>query len=320
MEDRVQPIQEDGNTLYGGRYSLVRDKITLNQNTFYTDGECDPLKAGSYLCDELGGRVTSLVGWSTLYDDTDGIRPTRGQRFVFSNDVAGLGGDVKYARVTANAVKYRSFGSWVSSLRLEGGYIKALQNSNRPFVDPVRLTDRFFGPQLRGFDIRGIGPRVQRVPYNADGTLNTDEARITDALGGKAYYQARFEVEFPISAGLRNLGLRPSAYVDAGSLWSITKPELTDIVNICSLKSGQSGQITILQRPGDPACDAVKYNISPGFQEQFLGNSPSPRLSVGIGVNWVSPFGPLRIDLAKALLKQEGDDTKLFSFNVGTQF
>jgi outer membrane protein insertion porin family len=37
-------------------------------------------------------------------------------------------------------------------------------------------------------------------------------------------------------------------------------------------------------------------------------------------VNWVSPFGPLRIDLAKAILKQEGDDTKLFSFNVGTQF
>jgi outer membrane protein insertion porin family len=43
-------------------------------------------------------------------------------------------------------------------------------------------------------------------------------------------------------------------------------------------------------------------------------------LSIGIGANWVSPFGPLRIDLAKALLKQQGDDTKLFSFNVGTQF
>ena len=64
----------------------------------------------------------------------------------------------------------------------------------------------------------------------------------------------------------------------------------------------------------------MKYNISPGFQEQFLGNSPKPRLSIGVGVNWISPFGPLRIDLAKALLMQEGDDTKLFSFNVGTQF
>jgi outer membrane protein insertion porin family len=57
-----------------------------------------------------------------------------------------------------------------------------------------------------------------------------------------------------------------------------------------------------------------------GFKEFFIGNSAKPRLSVGIGVNWVSPFGPLRIDLAKALLKQDGDETKLFSFNVGTQF
>jgi outer membrane protein insertion porin family len=61
-------------------------------------------------------------------------------------------------------------------------------------------------------------------------------------------------------------------------------------------------------------------NSVPGVRERFVGDSPKPRLSVGVGVNWVSPFGPLRIDLAKAILKQEGDDTKLFSFNVGTQF
>jgi outer membrane protein insertion porin family len=52
----------------------------------------------------------------------------------------------------------------------------------------------------------------------------------------------------------------------------------------------------------------------------FLGNSPKPRISVGIGVNWVSPFGPLRLDLAKAISFQKGDDPKLFTFNVGTQF
>jgi outer membrane protein insertion porin family len=56
------------------------------------------------------------------------------------------------------------------------------------------------------------------------------------------------------------------------------------------------------------------------FEERFLGDSWKPRLSVGFGVNWNSPFGPFRIDIARALLKQEGDDTKLFTFNVGTQF
>jgi outer membrane protein insertion porin family len=37
-------------------------------------------------------------------------------------------------------------------------------------------------------------------------------------------------------------------------------------------------------------------------------------------VNWNSPFGPFRIDIARALISQPGDDTKLFSFNVGTAF
>ncbi|MFZ5795914.1 MAG: BamA/TamA family outer membrane protein, partial [Pseudomonadota bacterium] len=56
------------------------------------------------------------------------------------------------------------------------------------------------------------------------------------------------------------------------------------------------------------------------FKEVFGGNSARPRISVGAGVNWNSPFGPLRIDLAYAVLKDKSDDSKLITFNVGTQF
>ena len=72
--------------------------------------------------------------------------------------------------------------------------------------------------------------------------------------------------------------------------------------------------------PGEDCDTGFTYVPNTGFKEFFQGNSVKPRLSVGVGVNWVSPFGPLRIDIAKALLTQEGDETKLFSFNVGTQF
>jgi outer membrane protein insertion porin family len=41
---------------------------------------------------------------------------------------------------------------------------------------------------------------------------------------------------------------------------------------------------------------------------------------VGIGVNWNSPFGPFRIDFAHVLSKVDGDETKKFTFSVGTQF
>ena len=63
----------------------------------------------------------------------------------------------------------------------------------------------------------------------------------------------------------------------------------------------------------------LNQTIDP-FQEVFLGDSAAPRISVGIGVNWNSPFGPFRIDFARVLKKQPGDDTKSLSFNVGTQF
>jgi outer membrane protein insertion porin family len=321
---------------FGGRYTLQTDRTSLDPLTFYTDPDaagplpavCDPLKAGRYLCDEIGKRLTSVVGFSTVYDDTDGIRPTRGQRLIWSEDFAGLGGDVRYVRSKLDVTKFKSIGSgWVFSLHGEGGYIAPLQKSPGPGRDAIRLTDRFFDIGLRGFDIRGLGPRVQRVPYNADGTLDLTQAVITDAIGGRAYYMGRLELQFPTSSGLKSMGIRPSAFVDVGSLWSITQPLLTDARNICSPIATATTQTAFTTSAADcsvdsngVAHDATQYLASPGFQERFLGNSSKPRLSIGIGANWISPFGPLRIDLAKALLKQKGDDTKLFSFNVGTQF
>jgi outer membrane protein insertion porin family len=133
----------------------------------------------------------------------------------------------------------------------------------------------------------------------------------------------RLELEFPTSSSIRSMGLRPSAFVDVGSVWSLTQPLLTNIVAVCSPTATNPDKTTKFINPGDPLnCPGLTtdYTRTAGIKEEFLGNSPSPRLSIGVGVNWVSPFGPFRIDIAKAILKQKGDDTKFFSFNVGTQF
>jgi len=323
---------------FGGRYTIEGDKISLDKATFYTDPDgsgpllpvCDPIKAGRYLCDEIGNRLTSLIGFSTIYDDTDAVHPTRGQRLTLSEDFAGLGGNVRYIRSSVNATKYHSLGAWVLSVHGEGGYIVPLQKAPGPGRDAIRLTDRFFDPGIRGFDIRGIGPRIVRLPYNSDGTLAALDINkdVTDAIGGRAYYMGRVELEFPVSSGLKSLGLRPSAYIDAGSLWDVAKPQLIDARYICGPTAANTTDLTTFTSPvsncsvdtnGVPHV-ATNFQSSPGFKEVFLGNSVKPRLSIGIGVNWVSPFGPLRLDLAKAILKQKGDDTKLFTFNVGTQF
>ena len=316
----------------GARYSFILDKISLDKGTFYTDPdgttgplglECDPVKAGRYLCDEIGSRVTSMVGWSLAHDDTDGIRPTRGQRISLSQDFAGLGGNVKYLRSRGSATKYLEVrDGWVVSAHGEGGYIQPLKGSPGPGRDAIRITDRFFGPQMRGFDIRGIGPRVVRTPYDISGEISDEGDQASDALGGRAYYMGRVELEIPTSSSIRSMGLRPTAFVDVGSVWSLTKPELTDIIAICQPETTNTTGTPIIIRPGDATlvCPATGFTRIPGVREEFLGNSAKPRLAIGVGVNWVSPFGPFRIDIAKALLSQEGDDTKLFSFNVGTQF
>jgi outer membrane protein insertion porin family len=340
-----------------GRYSFTYDEVGLDQATFFTNGQCDPLKAGRYLCDAIGNRLTSSVGYSLIYDSLNSrLRPTKGQRFVFSQDFAGLGGAVRYIRTRAEGAKYWGLGGgFVASLTAEGGYIKSLESSRGPGIDKVRITDRFYlgEPQFRGFDIRGVGPRVQRSYYTTDGTtgkqvlITARDQIVDDALGGTAYYLGKFEIEIPLGAGARELGLRPSIYAQMGSLFNITEPLKTATFPVAAdgtvlplpqkdtagnplyyYTSAAGATVSTTCAAGIPdgsgACNGVTANVpliaSQPFKEQFLGNSAKPRLSVGIGVNWTSPFGPLRIDLAKALLTQPGDDKKLITFNVGTQF
>jgi len=44
------------------------------------------------------------------------------------------------------------------------------------------------------------------------------------------------------------------------------------------------------------------------------------RASVGTGVNWRSPFGPVRVDFAQAVVKEDFDKTEVFRFSFGTRF
>nr|WP_295663614.1 outer membrane protein assembly factor BamA [Polymorphobacter sp.] len=298
------------------RYGLTFDKVTLDQATYYTTNpvtgvsSCDPLLAGRYLCDSLGSYTTSSVGYSLIYNSVNNpVKPSRGQRFVFSQDLAGVGFGVNYLRTRLNYDWYHPlFGDssgFVLNVGGEGGYIFGYGGQ------AVRLTDRFFlgEGQLRGFGIRGVGPRVVRKTLNADGTVSADKTTFTDdSIGGEAYYRGRIEVQIPLGAAGAELGLRPSIFTDVGAVFKVNQPTL-----IC-----QQPPATAKQLPASLNCSA--NNGGTGFREFFYGNSAKPRLAVGAGVSWNSPFGPFRFDLAKALLKQEGDQPKLFQFNVGTQF
>jgi len=336
---------------FQARYGLSQDDITLDRNSFFSDPDgtgplpatCDPLLAGRFLCDAIGNRLTSSIGYTLLYDDRDNrSRPTRGQSAGISQDFAGLGGDVKYIKTRINADKYWRVGgsNFIFSIAVEGGYIHSLEDRNIAGSDDVRLTDRFYlgEPQMRGFDIRGIGPRVQRLTFSQElqngVVVNVpifDRNQIQDdAIGGRFYYLGRAELQIPLGTGAKELGLRPSIFMDVGSVFDVTQPILQSL----QARSGSTAPVpnaplffTGVVTNGVFQQDTVATNADGSartpvlqFEERFFGDSFKPRLSVGFGVNWNSPFGPFRIDIARALLKQTGDDTKLFTFNVGTQF
>lgn len=51
-----------------------------------------------------------------------------------------------------------------------------------------------------------------------------------------------------------------------------------------------------------------------------IQDSKEPRFTVGVGVTWASPFGPLRIDFGYALVEQDFDENEIISFTFGTRF
>ncbi|WP_395394326.1 outer membrane protein assembly factor BamA [Novosphingobium sp. BL-8A] len=319
------------------RYTLNYDDVSVDKSQYYSvnsQGEytCDPIRASRYLCEAIGKRLSSIVGGSLIYDTLDNrVRPSRGVTAGINLDVAGLGGDVKYARIRANAAKYWPLGKgFIFSLSGEGGAISGWGG------DDIRLTDRFYlgEPQIRGFGIRGVGPRVIRRYYSVATDGTTDQTgKNDDAVGGKYYYMSRAELEIPLGSGAREMGLRPSIFVDAGAVWGGKTP---DLITDCKPTTGcfvgsrdSNGNQLYTDANGATTTNAVDpttgaANTAVGstsyFTETYYGNSWHPRVAVGFGVNWNSPFGPFRIDISKVLLKEPGDDTKTFTFNVGTQF
>jgi outer membrane protein insertion porin family len=44
------------------------------------------------------------------------------------------------------------------------------------------------------------------------------------------------------------------------------------------------------------------------------------RASAGFGISWLSPFGPVKFYLSKAILKENYDKKEIFRFSFGTTY
>jgi outer membrane protein insertion porin family len=162
------------NAYISTRYTLTQNEVNVS------DADCALGLISRSLCDQRGSNLTSLVGYTLRWDRrNDPIRPTRGFDLTARQDLAGLGGDVKYLRSELETDFYYGIRpEWVVTVRGQAGYIEGFSG------DRVRINDRFFkgGNTFRGFETAGIGPR---------------DLTFDDALGGKLYGIGTVELSFP---------------------------------------------------------------------------------------------------------------------------
>jgi len=112
------------------------------------------------------------------------------------------------------------------------------------------------------------------------GGVGPRDVQTGSSLGGKEMYSGSAELTFP--TGLpKEIGIRGSFFSDFGAL----------------SKSGENEAV------GGPINDTMAI-----------------RVSAGIGALWRSPFGPVKVSIARPIVKENFDRTELFRFSFGSRF
>jgi outer membrane protein insertion porin family len=271
---------------YGGQASATSSCLT--------NGE-----ASLALKEAQGTTFTSMPGFTLSYNNLDNPRnPSSGIHADLREDVAGLGGNLRYSRTGADFRFYQAI--WpvsdqlVGIVHLQAGYLTPWGG------DTLRVIDNFnTGPSLvRGFAPGGIGPR--------DISPGIDPAG--NSLGGTKYWGASTELQFPIWGIPKEVGLKGAVFADAGALWGFT------------------GQTNFAGPNGTAcySCAVTPYNAFPFYTQGNTitvgDDTMQVRSSVGASIIWSSPMGPIRFDFAKAITKNQYDQTQFFRFSGGATF
>jgi len=211
--------------------------------------------------------IRSSVSAGLTYNTIDDMKNPRNGIFANVNtEVAGLGGDAKFVKVTARASYYQMLSEqWdlVGLVSGGAGHVESYGSNGLRVFDHFKNSDRM----IRGFEYDGIGPYA-----------NAPRGGI-DHLGGTTYFNASAEAQFPVPIIPESLGLRGAVFADAATLYG------NKVAGV------------------NPTSTDMEW-----------------RASVGVGLLWASPFGPLRIDYAVPVKKQPGDDVQELNFGMSARF
>lgn len=160
--------------------------------------------------------------------------------------------------------------------------LQATAGHIQSFGGPINLQDRFFKgtDSFRGFSPGGVGP------------MQMGNNGAWQSIGAQDYAIGTIEANFPL--GLPEaLGISGTVFSDFGTVFN-------------------GGTVTPF------GGTTTGCGITPAGCA--VSDAADLRLSIGAGIIWQSPFGPLRLDWAYPILKGPTDSVQYWRFSLGTRF
>lgn len=325
---------------YGNIYSAAANQyISL---TDYEDmrtraGNGQDYVSGTYDLTEITDDVLGEKGFLDKYGDTftdsqisvywmkstlnRGVLPDRGASQRLSGEITLPGGDLEYYKLDYETQYFKPLTKSLT-LRVHGrvGYAETYGKTDRlPFFE------NFYGGgfgSVRGFERNSLGPRstVQQTPNpvatawdDIDGNgiqsenelsnpalilcddptlceagkvinvLGQEYSKRLGSFGGNVIVEGGAEILFPLPFIKDQRSLQSSLFLDAGNVF-------------------------------DTRCGAQQNNC-------YGVNGDQIKASVGLGLTWISSFGPMTFSLAKPISKEDDYDRReIFQFSLGQSF
>jgi outer membrane protein insertion porin family len=172
-------------------------------------------------------------------------------------------------------------------------------------TDELPFFENFYGGgfgSVRGYKRNTLGPRGtpalrykgdnyngERFYVSDDGKtkLLTEKNGQSNPLGGNGLIEGSMEFIFPMPFVKDQSSMQPSVFLDGGNVFDTT----------CSSVYGQAQK----------NCSSNVFGFS------------DIRFSTGIGLTWITGFGPLTFSVAKALNAGSDDESEFFQFSLGQQ-
>ncbi|MBZ5487058.1 outer membrane protein assembly factor BamA [Halomonas aquamarina] len=209
-----------------------------------------------------------------------GVMPTAGNYQRLSLETGVPGSDAEYYKLRARAQQL---------FPINDDETWALKFSgNLGYANTLNSSDPY--PFYENFYSGGLGS-VRGFTSNTLGQRTTPsvEGGRDRTLGGNVQVEGSAEIIFPMPFVENQRSVQPSLFLDAGNTF------LSSCYDVLEADQG-------------------RQRCSSGVD---LGDL---RYSVGIGLSWLTPVGPLTFSIAEPLNDESGDDTQFFQFSLGQTF